>query len=195
LVTMKRLSFVFITLFFTVAAFSQKTQFGVKAGVNLADVKDDLAPDNTDSKVGFHVGGLAHIHLSESFAVQPEVMLSSQGAKYTLPSYSGETQNYYINVPVLLQYMVKGLRLQTGPQVGFLLSSKFKPSNGGAEGDLKDIARDVNLDWSFGAGYLTPSGLGLDARYNLGLANMYQDGRAEAKSRVWQVGLFYQFKH
>jgi len=192
---MKKLSFVLIAFTVATAAFSQKTQFGIKAGVNVSDVKDDLAPDNTDSKVGFHVGGLAHIHLSRSFAVQPEVTYSLQGAKYTLPSYNGETQNSYISVPVLLQYMVSGLRLQTGPQVGFLLNSKFKPSNGGAEGDLKDVSRDINFEWAFGAGYLTPSGLGVDARYNLGIANMYENGRADAKSRVWQFGLFYQFKH
>lgn len=192
---MKKASILLVFLVSVFAGYSQRTQFGIKAGVNITDIEDDLAPNATNSETGFHVGGLAHIHLARSFALQPEVVLSSQGARYTLPTYNGETKNYYINVPLLLQYMRSGFRLQTGPQIGFLLSSKFEPTGGGAESDLKDISNNVNFEWSFGAGYLAKSGLGIDARYNLGISNMYETGRAEAHSRVWQFGLFYQFRN
>lgn len=191
---MKRTVLLFMSLTVWMAGYSQRTQFGLKAGVNITDIDDDLAPNNTNPETGFHVGGLAHIHLARYLAVQPEVTFSSQGARYTLPTYNGETKNYYLNIPVLLQYLNSGFRLQTGPQLGLLLSSKFEPNTGGAETDLKDISNNVNFEWSFGAGYLTRSGLGIDARYNLGISNMYETGRAEAHSRVWQFGIFYQFK-
>jgi hypothetical protein len=190
---MKKTAFALLGFLLVLVTNAQKVQFGVKAGVNLTDIRDDLAPNNTNRETGFHAGLLAHIHVSRHFAVQPELLFSSQGAKYTLPTYNGETKNTYIALPVMLQYMIKGLRIQTGPQLGYLLSSKFEPNGGGAETDLKSISNNLNLEWAVGAGYLTPVGLGIDARYNFGISNMYETGRAEARSRVWQIGLFYQF--
>ena len=51
---------------------SVDTHFGIKAGLNVSslDVKDGV---DFNSKAGFHIGGLAHVHLSPHFAVQPEV--------------------------------------------------------------------------------------------------------------------------
>lgn len=191
---MKKTTLIAVAVFFTMAAYSQGVQFGFKAGINRTNVKDDLALNQTNTETGFHVGGLAHIHVNRRFAIQPELTFSSEPVKYTVPTYNGETKNYFINLPVLAQYMfANGLRLQTGPQVGYLASSKFEPADGGAERDLKkDVVRDVIFEWSFGAGYMTRSGFGVDARYNTGLSNMYQQGAALAKTRVWQFGLFYQ---
>jgi hypothetical protein len=51
----------------------------------------------------------------------------------------------------------------------------------------------VNNSWTLGLGYKTTSGLGLDARYNLGLSNIIKDGGDDfkLKSNVIQVGLTY----
>ena len=54
-------------------------------------------------------------------------MYSAQGAK--MPT-GIKHKNNYINVPVLGQYMfANGLRLETGPQVGFLISSEAENGN------------------------------------------------------------------
>lgn len=164
-------------------------QFGIKGGVNIANMHVE---NNTDyeSRTGFYVGALAHIHIAEHFAVQPEVMYSTQGSE--LGTIKGKYD--YINVPVLLQYMThNGFRLQTGPQVGFLVSAKNK--SGDLEVDVKDQLNTVDFAWSFGASYLSKVGLGLDARYNLGLTDILDDdANPEAKHRVWQIGVFYQFQ-
>jgi hypothetical protein len=188
---MKRIWLLTLVSVITVSA-SAQVQFGIKGGVNVTDIKDDLAPGATDSRVAFHVGALAHIHLSKMFAIQPEASFSSEGAEYRLAGFDGITKTNYINVPVLLQFQTSGFRLQTGPQLGILVSSEFEADNSTAQNEI-DITNNVNFSWSFGAGFLTKSGLGIDARYNLGLSNMYESGTAEAKSRVWQFGLFYQF--
>ena len=172
-----------------VKAQTPDAQFGLKAGVNVANIHVENGNDY-DSRTGFYLGGLAHIHLTRHFAVQPEVMYSCQGAELgSLKSKLG-----YINIPVLAQYMVNnGFRLQTGPQVGFLVSAKNK--SGDVEVNVKDQLNTVDFAWSFGASYISKTGLGLDARYNLGISNINDNESSEARNRVFQVGAFYQFQH
>ena len=83
---------------------AQEVKFGVKAGVNFASLTGDDA-DGLDGKTGFHVGGVAVIGISEKFAVQPELVYSSQGAKDTEEGVDVDYNLDYINLPVLANYM------------------------------------------------------------------------------------------
>jgi hypothetical protein len=189
---MKKISLVVMGLALTTMSFAQHVQFGLKAGVNLADIDDSQAP--TDKRTAYHFGALAHIHLSRSWAIQPEVVYSAQGAEYNEAAYNGTDKVNYINVPVLIQYMTpQGLRFQAGPQVGFLTSAKFKNRVDENEIDIEDVFDNADFSVALGVGYLTPIGLGVDARYNLGVNNVYKNENPSAKNNVWQFGLFYQF--
>lgn len=171
----------------TATAGAQHTQFGLKAGLNVSSVAVTGA-DDLDSKAGLHVGGLAHIHLNRHFALQPEVVYSMQGGK----TNNSELKLNYINIPLLAQYMLNdGFRLQTGPQLGFLTMAKSKVND--LEVNRKDDYAGVDFSWAFGAGYIFPQGWGIDARYNLGITNVSDNNAFEARNRVFQVGLFYQF--
>ena len=86
-----------------------------------------------------------------------------------------------------------GFRLQTGPQLGLLTSAKSE--FGDVEVDAKDDISSVDFSWTFGAGYLFHSGFVIDARYNHGISNISDDESFEARNRVFQVGVFYQFMH
>lgn len=178
-----------IVLCISIAA-AQETHFGLKAGVNIASA--NVSPgDDYNSKVGLHIGGLAHIHLNKNFALQPEVVYSMQGGKKD--NDIGLKLNY-INIPLLLQYMTdNGFRLQTGPQLGLLVSAKTE--NDDVEINRKDDFTSTDFSWAFGAGYLFPSGFGLDARYNLGISNVWDAGSSKIKNSVFQLGVFYQFMH
>jgi hypothetical protein len=172
----------------TGAVFSQHVNFGIKAGYNSSSVKVEDGVDY-DSKSGLHFGGLAHIHINRQFAVQPELVFSCQGGE----DGDAKLKLNYLNIPVLLQYMINnGFRLQTGPQLGFLLSAKQK--FGDVTVDVDDIIKSTDFSWVFGAGYIFTSGIGIDARFNLGLTDISEDSDFEARNRVFQVGLFYQFK-
>ncbi len=179
-----------IFLIFTASA--QLTYFGVKGGINVSSLHFD---DNTsgDSKVGFHLGGLAHIHASNQWAIQPEVIYSLEGAKEILVGNSKYTENLsYINVPVLLQYFVhNGFRLEGGPQIGFLIKAKRKVGDVSVDNkNFKSTAFSIPL----GVGYLTATGVGFDARYVFGLSNINdnEDGPT-IQGNVFQLGIFYQF--
>jgi hypothetical protein len=141
--------------------------------------------------VGLNIGGLAHIHLSQNWAVQPEVVYSMQGAEF--PNGTKVKVNY-VNIPVLGQYMFgEGFRVQTGPQLGILTSAKGKLND--VEIDYDNAVKSTDFAWAFGAGYISKSGLGVDARYNLGISDISKTESTDQKNRVWQLGLFYQFKH
>jgi hypothetical protein len=58
-----------------------------------------------------------------------------------------------------------------------------------------DDFKTVDFSWSAGLGYLTYSGLGVDARYNFGLSNINDFGTATVHNNVFQVGLFYLLDH
>ena len=156
-------------------------QLGIKAGVNISNIQVGGNDNAYDSRAGFHIGALAHIHISDHFAVQPELMYSSQGVETSTKEYNEN----FINLPLLLQYMtMDGFRLQTGPQVGFLVSAKEK--TGDVEIDFKDLLNKVDFSWAFGASYLSKIGLGLDVRYNLGISNRTKnDNSPETRYRVW----------
>lgn len=169
------------------------THFGIKAGVNFANLEIENQADG-DHRTGFHVGGLAHIHIAPKFALQPELVFSTQGREQTINGVDYRTNLSYINVPILAQYMFgTGFRLQTGPQFGILVNAENKVNN--VETDVKDSYKTPDVSWAFGASYLTNAGIGFDARYNLGLSNIYDVGNTEIRNRVWQIGLFYQFMH
>ena len=164
-------------------------QFGLKGGINVASLNVQNEVDFS-SRTSFNIGGLAHIHVSPHVAVQPELYFSGQGGQD-----NGEVVRLnYINIPFLLQYMAgNGLRLQTGPQLGILVSAKDELDH--VTLDIKDNLNTADFAWSFGASYLIPnSSLGIDARYNLGISNIRDDGGANTQNRVFAVGLFYQFR-
>jgi hypothetical protein len=158
-----------------------KINFGIKGGINLYNIQND-DDTNFDQITGFYFGLLGHIHLNSQWAIQPELVYSSQGAKIGSTKYTLD----YINLPVMLQYMFdNGFRLQAGPQFGFLVRSN-------SDDDLNSI--DFGL--GIGASYVVPStGFGIDARYNLGLSNINKNDAVKSTNRGLQLGVFYIFGH
>ncbi|GAC1599774.1 MAG: porin family protein [Chitinophagaceae bacterium] len=167
-------------------------EFGLKGGLNIANlhIQNTSSPD---AKPSFYAGGLAHIHVTRYFAIQPEIMFSGQGAKQTTPDGSYKLNLSYINMPVLAQAMVgDGFRLETGPQLGILAAAHQKI--GATSTNIKSNYKTPDFSWVFGLGYITPSGFGVDARYNLGISNINNVNSTHVNNRVFAVGVFYQFK-
>ena len=170
---------------------SPQASFGIKGGLNIANLQIENS-SNLSTLPSFNVGGFAHIHVSNDVALQPEVLFSGQGAKQTVANIEYKYKLNYVIVPVLLQYMFSsGFRLETGPQVGFLVSAKQKA--GSIESDLKSNFKKVDFGWVFGIGYLTSSKIGFDARYNAGISDIHDSGPNKVHNRVFAFGVFYQF--
>lgn len=188
---------VYLLLAFVLQAGSvtaQHANFGIKGGLNVYTINNENDAE-FDSKAGFNLGLLSHIHLAKQWAVQPEIVYSLQGATINTGNVETKINLGYINIPVLFQYMFdNGFRLQAGPQLGFLVSAKSK--TGSSSVDIKDNLKTVDFGLGVGAGYVhTPSGFGVDARYNFGLSNINDNSSDKLFNRGFQLGVFYLFKH
>ncbi len=182
------------TILMTGSSFAQHANIGFKAGLNSYNINNSSS-STYDSKLGFHVGMIGHIHLSKQLAFQPEIVYSSQGAKYTFLGTQTTVNLDYINIPLMLQYMFdNGFRLQAGPQVGFLASAKSKTNNSNT--DIKSNIKGIDLALGLGIGYIdTKSGFGVDARYNLGLSNINENTSSKSTNDGFQFGVFYLLGH
>jgi len=178
----------------TGSAFAQHNNFGIKGGLNAYSIYNDNNA-SADTKIGFHLGLISHIHLGNQFALQPELIFSTQGAQFTDDGTPTKLNLNYVNVPILFQYMFdNGFRLMAGPQLGFLASAKSEVNN--VNTDVKDNFKKVELAFGIGMSYVHPStGFGVDGRYNFGLNNINDGGSVNSYNRGLQVGVFYLFRH
>ncbi len=143
-------------------------------------------------KVGFHVGAFAELGLSESFAIQPELLFSTQGASFEEDGVEADYNLSYLTLPVLAKVKIgEVFNIHAGPQFGLLLSSEAK--FGDLEVDTKDENKSVDVGVAFGIGADLPVGLTLAARYNLGLTDIAEENQGEAvKNGVIQISVGYK---
>ena len=184
---------------------AQETKFGVKGGLNVANLSGDI--EDNSSKVGFHVGGFVEIKVSDKFSVQPELLFSTQGAKFEESgsgfSYESKYNLSYLNIPVMAKYYAADkFSLELGPQIGFLTSAKddYTATESGVtvsgNEDIKDIFESVDFGLNFGAGYDFTENLSVGLRYNLGLSNIAKTEAGDdtkVQNTVFSVSLGYKF--
>ena len=164
---MKRIFLVAIAVMTFGLANAQQTRFGIKGGLNLTSFAGGNYYD-AKSLVGFQVGGFAEIKVIERLSIQPEVLFSTQGAKFDGGSFGDfDDKLNYINIPVLAKfYITKQFTVEGGPQLGFLVSAK---SDGH---DSKDNFKSVDTGFNFGAGYNFTDNVSVNLRYTVGLSNI-----------------------
>ena len=168
----------------------------MKAGLNISNINSNFT-GNFDPRTGLNAGAIVNIPLQYSLDVQPEFYYSAQGAKYYSydDGYEHQLLLNYFNIPLLLQYRLRcGLLLETGPQVGILANVKDKSPGIITTGNAYISGfKNVDFSWSFGLGYKSMSGLGVDLRYNPGISNINDFGNEILHNNVMQLGLFYLF--
>ena len=198
---MKRISIVLLSLTVLTApkSFAQSKEatgvrFGLKAGINLANITTKPSDGtSTGFLPGINGGFFSTIPIAVGFAIQPELTYSGLGAKDK--ESSDKVNLSYLTLPVLAKYSFanSGFGAYLGPQIGYLFSAKQK-SEGTSE-DIKDGFKSTDLSGIFGIEYFSPIGIGLSARYQLGLSNIVKDNELGAsvknKAIIFSVG--YRF--
>lgn len=190
---MKKLALV-ILAGISFATANAQFQFGAKGGLNVTSSSGSDINDKWKSLVGFNLGFYARLPLADRLSIQPELVYSAQGAKYTNPDVSRHLN--YLNIPILLKYAAgSGFSMETGPQIGFLLAAHDK-ANGNSL-TVKNSYNTTDFAWAVGVAYKIPeTKWGIDARYNFGIANIENRGvtghTGSIRNNAFQFGLTYQ---
>lgn len=202
---MKRYFLTLAVILFALGAQAQDdilTRFAVKGGLTLSNFKYNYYSGSITYKwkPGFHLGAEAEVNLSENFAIQPELLFSTGGAKF---DNDRSTNLSFINIPVLVKYKNSGFGVYLGPEVGYMIGAKYK-YNGESE-DAKEDFKSLNFSGVIGAEYTLESGFGVFARYVPGIASIIKvddddydgEGRSDketVRNNGIQIGVHYFFK-
>ncbi len=195
---MKRIFLALAVVFIAAGVNAQAPSFGVKAGLNLSNTTNG---DGNKIKPGLYAGVTAEWKFTDFVGFAPELVYSRQGttAKGINDSdFGGSIDRVsirlnYLNLPLMVRlYVDDKFTVSIGPQIGFLLNSKFWVKNDGSTMS-ESIDGSNSVDFSFGVGVdydLLPN-LAATARFNVGLTNWNE--YFDSKNRVFQLGLAYRF--
>lgn len=173
---MKKFIAVFFICFFAYQANAQVTiKPGVRAGLNLSTFTNS----DFDRKADFYVGGLLAIKLASFYTLQPELTYSRQGAKgqtyeYYFPDFDPVVQGTYRDYDYEISYLslgvmnkfriVDGFHAIVGPTLDFRLDDNFI---------TYQRPQDIDMTLNGGIGYTLPMGLTIEARYKMGLLDIF----------------------
>jgi len=181
----KQSIFTIVSCLLFVFGSAQELSFGVKGGVNVSSVSGNAYVNlgGLTSKVSFHVGGVAEIPISDKFAVQPELLFSSQGNQW---NFSGDNLRLdYVNLPLLGKYyIIKGLSAEAGAVAGYLISTN----------DIKENFNSIDVAVAIGASYKLNNNMFFSLRYNKGITNINSnDALDSSQNNVLQISAGYSF--
>ena len=162
---------------------AQSVKLGLKAGLNYANqTGTDITVNSKNYKneaiSSYHAGLVAEINLFEGLALQPELLYSTQGAKYKTALEDITNEVGYLSIPVMIKInLSKSISLELGPQASFLLSEK----------DNFDLYNSNTFDFAVagGLGLKVTKSIFLQVRYGLGLTEISKE--VQAKNSVVQV--------
>jgi hypothetical protein len=192
----------------TTAENGMRPKFGIKGGLNLANLyADDVKDENF--KAGLNAGFYAKLPVAKGFSIQPELLYSNKGAKlsYDAGIFGGEGEYrfnlHYIELPVLAVInVVKNFNIHAGPYVSYLAGANITRLDD--EDNVNDVT-DLKADNFNRIDYGLTGGVGLDfqnltvgARYNYGLHEIGSSGISgevtkNAKNSVINIFLGFAF--
>lgn len=164
---------------------SAQADFGLRAGINIANVND--RPDNfdPDSRTGLMVGGYLNFKVPMSpISIQPEAVYSQKGFEIG----DGTAEVDYLEIPVLAKFSFAPGPVQPhvylGPYAGFVLNSEASGNNISVDIDntQTDFGGIVGAGTNLNAGVTK---LNVSIRYGFGLTNMFEN--SDVKNGVFSI--------
>jgi len=198
---MKKFLLLVMTLISATTLFAQNEEgeatVMIKGGMNVATLAGD---PNAKARISYLAGLEFEYGLSDKFGLVAGVQYSDQGERDDVNDITWRLGN--INVPLLCQYyIVKGLAVKAGVQLGFLVSKKatYKGENYDFDkleslGLIPSEFRKFDLAIPMGISYEFANFV-LDARYNLGLIGIFKESSSyedNYRNRVFQLSLGYK---
>ncbi|MBB6681048.1 PorT family protein [Aequorivita sp. 609] len=190
----KILLFIAVVALTCTTAQAQEVRLGAKLGLNVASLGgDSYGVGSLGSRTSFHIGALAEIPLKGKFALQPELLYSSEGSNWNAWGLgNSDIKLDYLRVPVLAKfYIIEGLSAEAGPVFGVLVSA-----SDASDDDTKDYYKSFDAAFGIGATYRLNMGVFFSLRYNKGLLDVNDRDVVDYgsnQSNVFQVSAGYSF--
>ena len=112
----------FILFLSVLAAPRAQAQFGVKGGLNVAELTG-RSGESASYKAFYHVGAFYQANILGPLSIQPEVQYSVVGGTLKSAVANYDTELHYLTVPVLAKLTLGPVFVEAGPQFGVLLSA------------------------------------------------------------------------
>ena len=201
---MKKFILVLAALTFSIAAYSQGFEIGIKGGMNItaADVMKEASKDVQITNKNTYNGGVygrLKIKLIGIF-VQPELVYNTRGYNFDITAngktYNIKQQAYYLDVPVLVGLkMFKFLRVYAGPNFQYLLKNEITGIDNIVTFQKTDMKK-ANTGVQLGVG-LDLSKFRVDVKYDFNPTDMgspfsYQNQVQSIKTSMITIQLGYK---
>ena len=195
---------IFLFLFTLLVQTSNAQVFGVKGGINLANMTFSSSGIDFSPKsiLGIHIGPVMEMELQVNLYFNSGLLYSIKGFKIKV-EYGGESMEStekinYLEIPLNVAYKfsasgIGNVFIQAGPYLGYAMSGKDK-----TDGETTDIEFGdggmKRFDFGLGVGLGTELGAIVPSiSYQLGLANLSDDSDATVKNKVFQISVAYMF--
>lgn len=175
-----------------------QTQFGAKAGINVATTRDIF--EYPRNRVGWYAGGNVKFLLSKRFFLQPEALYSSKGNKIDQFNNAGSTYRFnYIDVPIIIGFKIDTkTSLIFGPEFGYLISARYYLVGATIFNVYDNYPSKYDASVDVGASYNILKNIGVEVRYSYGFKTIYYVDDAGIRysdhnggHRVFQLGITY----
>ncbi|MGB1247034.1 MAG: porin family protein, partial [Flavobacteriaceae bacterium] len=125
---MKQL-FTLLTIIVMAQVQAQGLDFGIKAGLNYANVS---GIEDFNQRQGISAGLFAGARLGDKLGFQIDALYSQQGAEVdqSISQVISEFNLDYISIPIVLKYyLTENVNIHAGPQLGILLNEETSVFN------------------------------------------------------------------
>ena len=165
---MKRL-FTLLTIIVMSQVQAQGLDFGIKAGLNYANVS---GIEDFNQRQGISAGLFTGARLGDKLGFQIDALYSQQGAEVdqSISQVISEFNLDYISIPIVLKYyLTENVNIHAGPQLGILLNEETSVFN-----QTISAVEANTADWlgTIGVGLDLPLGLRAEARYSFRLSRV-----------------------
>lgn len=165
---------------------AQFLKFGVKGGVNFSNFNGgEISGVDFKTVTSYHAGVILELKVFENFAIQPELLYSTQGSELNGLGDQIKNELGYLSLPVLAKFYLSSntLSLELGPQASVLVSERNEIN--AKEGNSFDFGIAGGLS------YKISKNLFVSGRYFAGLTEAKKD--ADIKNSMIQFSLGYLF--
>ncbi|MAM20181.1 MAG: outer membrane beta-barrel protein [Bacteroidota bacterium] len=147
----------FLLLLFFSSLCQAQFQFGLKAGLNSADIRYNIENYNPPAALGYQAGGMVKYAFCEGFGMQSELQFAAEG-------HTDDRLNN-LNWPLFFRANWGNFGVYGGDQLSFLLSAESG----------KEYYEKSSFGGIAGVDYQLKSGLCFDLRYCFGTSSVNRE--------------------